>query len=53
MIRARTRARNTSSHAMILPRLLVPVDGDCDQGEGDDPENDVFGAILLFGVGHT
>lgn len=35
-----------------LSRLLVPVDRQSYQGDCDDPEDDVFGAILFFGFSH-
>jgi len=35
-----------------LFRLLVPEDREGDQGDGNDPEDDVFGAILFFFLRH-
>jgi len=35
-----------------LSRLLVPEDRQSDQEDSNDPEHDVFGAILFFGFSH-
>ena len=35
-----------------LPRLLVPEDRERDQESSDNPEDDIFCAVLLFGFGH-
>lgn len=32
--------------------LLIPEDRQCDQGNRDDPEDDIFSAIFLFGFSH-
>lgn len=44
-----TNARDFSPK---LSRFLIPEDRQRDQGDRDDPENDVFGAILFFLFSH-
>lgn len=41
------RATNANG-PLNLTGFLVPVDRQSDEGDGDDPEYDVFCAILLF-----
>lgn len=50
--RAHCEVTNRTAAVKNLSRLLVPEERERNQGNGDDPEHDVFSAIFFFRFGH-